>query len=85
MSETSAVALLPDLERAKVGSCGHILPGMNARLVNSEGKDVRAGESGELWIRGPVSWCGLAVRSSADVLLCRRTSCCAFVRVFLAR
>ena len=79
MSETSAVALLPDLERAKVGSCGHLLPGMSSRLVDIDGKDIRAGESGELWIRGPVSRCGRHRAELADVCGARRTLCCALV------
>jgi len=34
-------------------SVGRILPGMEARLVGSDGKPVPGGEVGELWVRGP--------------------------------
>src|SRR5580700_3736253 len=34
-------------------SVGRILPGMEARLVGSDGQEVADGEVGELWVRGP--------------------------------
>ncbi len=34
-------------------SVGRILPGMEARLIGMNGKDVDHGEIGELWVRGP--------------------------------
>lgn len=34
-------------------SVGRILPGMEARLVGSDGNTVPSGEIGELWVRGP--------------------------------
>ncbi|GAA6028987.1 hypothetical protein JCM8097_001539 [Rhodosporidiobolus ruineniae] len=54
MSETTSVATVPDVSRAfKVGSVGKLLAGMEARLVDPEGKDVKPGEAGEFWVRGP--------------------------------
>jgi 4-coumarate--CoA ligase len=35
------------------GAIGKLLPGMQARLCDDEGRDVDVGEKGELWIRGP--------------------------------
>lgn len=34
------------------GTCGKLLSSMEARLVDPDGKDVKEGEAGELWIRG---------------------------------
>ena len=34
-------------------SVGRILPGMEARLVDTNGNEVNEGEVGELWVRGP--------------------------------
>jgi len=37
-----------------VGSIGRIIPTMQARLVDAETEvDVKEGERGELWVRGP--------------------------------
>ncbi|KAI2629024.1 hypothetical protein GGS21DRAFT_234878 [Xylaria nigripes] len=35
------------------GSVGKLLPNMTARVVDPEGKDVRVGQEGELWVKGP--------------------------------
>ncbi len=40
------------------GSCGRTLPGMEIRIVGEDGKDVQAGEAGEIWIRGPSVFAG---------------------------
>ncbi|KAL8287442.1 hypothetical protein RQP46_003300 [Phenoliferia psychrophenolica] len=54
MTETTSVALLPDLsDPGEFGNCGKLLGGMEARLVDAEMKDVKEGESGELLLRGP--------------------------------
>lgn len=37
--------------KIKPGSCGLLLPGFEARLVDEEGKDVPQGEVGTLWIK----------------------------------
>lgn len=53
MTESTAVVLLPDLSiAARPGSCGQLMPSMEARLVDENGQDVASGESGELWVRG---------------------------------
>jgi crotonobetaine/carnitine-CoA ligase len=33
------------------GSCGSVVPGLEARLVGDDGRDVPGGEPGELWVR----------------------------------
>ena len=38
---------------SKAGSVGVPLPNLEARLVGDDGADVKAGEPGELWLRGP--------------------------------
>lgn len=48
------MALLPDPLDAPSGTCGKLLPSMQARLMSEEEEDVKEGEAGELWIRGPV-------------------------------
>ena len=52
-------ALLPQMSLRAIqalktpGSVGTPLPGVEIRLVDGEGRDARAGEPGELWVRGP--------------------------------
>jgi len=55
LTETSPVAhLLPhDKFLSKVGSVGVLLPNLEARLIGENGLDVKTGEPGELWLRGP--------------------------------
>lgn len=38
---------------SKAGTCGSIIPGVEARLVDDDDKDVKRGERGELLLRGP--------------------------------
>jgi len=40
-------------ERRADTSVGPPIPGVDIRIVNAGGKDVAAGDSGELWVRGP--------------------------------
>jgi len=57
MTEAGTVLGMPphDLEllRAKAGSVGVPAAYMNVRIVGQDGRDVRPGEVGELWLRGP--------------------------------
>ncbi|GAA5886899.1 hypothetical protein JCM16303_006753 [Sporobolomyces ruberrimus] len=54
MTETTSVGLIPTLSRpVPTGAVGQLISGVEARLVDEEGKDVKKGEAGELWIRGP--------------------------------
>jgi benzoate-CoA ligase family protein len=41
--------------KARRGSCGQIVPGFDARLVDDEGNDAPDGEPGHLLIRGPTT------------------------------
>ncbi|CAN5847297.1 AMP-binding protein [soil metagenome] len=56
MSENGTVLgvpLDPEIARAKVGSAGIASPAMEVRLVGRDGVDVKPGEPGEVWLRGP--------------------------------
>ncbi len=50
---TCAVSTMPLKDEPRRGTCGKPLPGTELRIVGSDGKDVKPGEPGELWIRGP--------------------------------
>ena len=56
MSENGTVLgvpLDPEIARAKVGSAGIAAPAIEVRLVGRDGVDVKPGEPGEVWLRGP--------------------------------
>ena len=53
LTETSPVATLNPFNRPKREAIGVPVPGTDVRLVDDEGKDVPAGEAGELWVKGP--------------------------------
>lgn len=51
---SASTHILPsELAVKKVGSVGLLLPNQEARLVDDDENDVKPGERGELWIRGP--------------------------------
>lgn len=53
VASPGVLLLTPELSVKKVGSVGELLPNVEARLVDDDEKDVRPGEPGELWARGP--------------------------------
>ena len=55
MTETSpACTMLPAEEAArKAGSCGKLVLHAEAKIVDDDGKTVKPGEIGELWVKGP--------------------------------
>ncbi|MCL2873236.1 MAG: AMP-binding protein [Betaproteobacteria bacterium] len=53
LSETSPAAIITRLDTNSVGSIGMPLPSTEIMLLDENGKDVGAGEVGELCIRGP--------------------------------
>ncbi|GAA5965081.1 hypothetical protein JCM3765_004851 [Sporobolomyces pararoseus] len=54
MTETTSVGLIPTLSRpVPIGAVGQLISGVEARLVDDDGKDVKKGDAGELWVRGP--------------------------------
>jgi long-chain acyl-CoA synthetase len=52
MTETTAAVTLNPPERTKPGSIGKPCPGVEVKIVDSHGKEVPVGETGELLIRG---------------------------------
>jgi acyl-CoA synthetase (AMP-forming)/AMP-acid ligase II len=60
LTEThSPATILLDAEfRRKPGSVGRPVPGAETRVVGDDGRDVAAGEPGELWVRGPMVTAG---------------------------
>lgn len=54
MTECSPTITLTDIDSQRTDcSVGRLLPGIEARLLDSSGRRVAAGETGELWVRGP--------------------------------
>lgn len=55
LSETSPVthAQMPDEWAKFMGSVGKLVPNMEAKIVDLEGKEVSLDEEGELWVKGP--------------------------------
>ncbi|ORY10621.1 amp dependent CoA ligase [Clohesyomyces aquaticus] len=60
LSECSPSVLFQhETEEQFVGTCGRLLSSTEARLVDpTTGKDVRMGQEGELWVRGPQTMMG---------------------------
>ena len=59
MTEASAVITLTCPGRARAGSCGQLLPGTEARVVDPLTQtDVGRGAAGEIWFRGPQAFQG---------------------------
>jgi long-chain acyl-CoA synthetase len=52
LSETSPVVTMNPPEKPIVGSCGKIVPGIQWKLIDAEGKEVPQGEAGELIVKG---------------------------------
>lgn len=54
-TEMSPATLVLPYDRflSKAGSTGVLVPNLEARLIGNDGVDVKPGEPGELWLRGP--------------------------------
>lgn len=53
LTEASPVVSSPMGNDVPIGSIGVPLPGVEIRLVDTEGEDVLVGDPGEIWVRGP--------------------------------
>lgn len=55
LSETGSVTHVQSWDEwgKYMGSVGKLVPNMEARIVDDDGKEVADGEPGELWLRGP--------------------------------
>ncbi len=55
LTESSAVAASTlGVEDPPLGSVGLLMPGIEARLVDTDGSECLTGDPGELWLRGPM-------------------------------
>ena len=43
----------------KVGSLGYLVPGYEAKIVGTDGKEVPVGEAGAIWVKGPSAALGV--------------------------
>ncbi|GAC1534454.1 MAG: long-chain fatty acid--CoA ligase [Herpetosiphon sp.] len=57
-ASVNCFSLHPDDAVRKAGSVGRPIFHLDARVVNLAGSDVMAGETGELWLRGPTVFAG---------------------------
>jgi fatty-acyl-CoA synthase len=63
----TVTSMNPDrLDKIIAGSCGQKAMHMEVRLVDGEGRDVKRGEPGEIWVRGP-SVIGGYLRAEATI------------------
>lgn len=55
MTETATtVCMVPPWQKVgTIGSAGTLMPGIEARVINSDGGDAKPGEKGELVVKGP--------------------------------
>lgn len=58
LTEASPVVASPRGTDAPFGSIGIPVPGLELRIVDSEGNDVLVGDAGEIWVRGPNVFAG---------------------------
>lgn len=65
MTETMMIASNPYDGERRAGTVGFPLPGVDLRIVDSEGKDLLADEVGEAWVRGANVFAGYWRRDDA--------------------
>ncbi|RUP52394.1 hypothetical protein BC936DRAFT_144630 [Jimgerdemannia flammicorona] len=53
MTESSPVSHIVPTENIIEGSVGLLMPSMEAKIVDKDGKELGYGQAGELWLRGP--------------------------------
>lgn len=53
LSEASPIVTINPYDKAREGSIGKVIPGLQHRIVDSENHDVHEGETGELIVKGP--------------------------------
>jgi len=53
LTEASPVVTTSTGIPVRLGSVGRVLVGQEVRLVGDDGRDVTAGDAGEIWVRGP--------------------------------
>ncbi|HEX9681501.1 MAG TPA: AMP-binding protein [Acidimicrobiales bacterium] len=58
LTEASPIVTSSVGDEPRVGSVGRPLPGVEVRLVDTDGQDALEGDSGEVWVRGPNVFAG---------------------------
>jgi long-chain acyl-CoA synthetase len=53
LTETAPVVTSSTGTAAPAGSIGPVLPGIEMRLIDTDGEDALVGDPGEIWVRGP--------------------------------
>jgi long-chain acyl-CoA synthetase len=53
LTEAAPVVTSSAGQEIRPGSVGKVLQGLQVRLVDEQGEDVVAGDSGEIWVKGP--------------------------------
>jgi long-chain acyl-CoA synthetase len=53
LTEASPVVTTSSGIEPRIGSVGKVVPGLELRLVDTDGTDVLSGDPGEIWVRGP--------------------------------
>jgi long-chain acyl-CoA synthetase len=54
LTETSPVAAMNTPYKNREGSVGTLVPGAEIRITDDDGNELPLGESGEIWLRGPM-------------------------------
>jgi malonyl-CoA/methylmalonyl-CoA synthetase len=65
MTETMMNMSNPYMGERRPGSVGFALPGISARILDAEGRDVPDGETGEIYLKGPNVFAGYWGREDA--------------------
>jgi malonyl-CoA/methylmalonyl-CoA synthetase len=65
MTETMMNLSNPYVGERRPGSVGFALPGISARILDAEGRDVADGETGEIYLKGPNVFAGYWRREDA--------------------
>lgn len=58
LTETSPVVSLNTPEAHRPGSVGKPIPGLEARITSEDGSELLRGQTGEIWLRGPMIMAG---------------------------
>ena len=70
LTEAAPVVTSSAGQEIRPGSVGKVLQGLQVRLVDEQGEDVVAGDSGEIWVQGPDVFLGYLgdAEQTAEVL-----------------
>jgi len=66
MTEVFHLFISNRLDDIKVGSLGHLIPGYEAKIMGTDGKEVAVGEAGAIWVKGPSAALGVMHKHQAQ-------------------